>query len=70
MRRLSEGGAKFDLSVNSAALIRFTYLFFLLRLAITEQILLTIKNSSKMPIDVDALVKKKPIEHKTFYIKR
>ena len=35
-------------------------------LAITEQILFTIKSSNKMLIDVNALVKK-PIEHKTFY---
>ena len=44
-------------------------------LTITEQILSTIKNSSKMLIDVNILVKKKKtkkktIEHKTFYIKR
>ena len=42
-------------------------------LTITEQILFTIKNSSKMLIDVNTLVKKKTnktIEHKTFYIKR
>ena len=32
-------------------------------LAITEQILFTIKNSNKMLIDVNTLVKK-PIEHK------
>ena len=36
-------------------------------LTITEQILFTIKNSNKMLIDVNTLVKK-PIEHKTFYI--
>ena len=35
---------------------------------ITEQILFTIKNSNKMPIDVNTLVNK-PIEHKKFYIK-
>ena len=34
-------------------------------LTITEQILLAIKNSNKMLIDVNTLVKK-PIEHKTF----
>ena len=44
-------------------------------LTITEQILFTIKNSSKMLINVNTLVKqnkkkKKTIEHKTFYIKR
>ena len=42
-------------------------------LAITEKILFTIKNSSKMLIDVNNLVnknKQKTIEHKTFYIKR
>ena len=46
-------------------------------LTITEKILFTIKNSSKMLIDVNTLVKKnknkkktKTIEHKTFYIKR
>ena len=42
-------------------------------LTITENILFTIKNSSKMLIDVNTLVKKKKkktIEHKTFYIKR
>ena len=49
----------------------FIYSFFLsLILTITDQILLTIKNRSKMLIDINALVKKKPIEHKTFYIKR
>ena len=32
---------------------------------ITEQILFTIKNSNKMPIDVYTLVNK-PIEHKNF----
>ena len=32
---------------------------------ITEQILFTIKNSNKMPIDVYILVNK-PIEHKNF----
>ena len=37
-------------------------------LAITEQILFTIKNSYKMLIDVNTLVKKH-IEHKKFYIK-
>ena len=37
-------------------------------LTITEQILLAIKNSNKMPIDVNTLVKE-PIEHKAFYIK-
>ena len=36
-------------------------------LAITEQILFSIKSSNKMLIDVNNLVKK-PIEHKTFYI--
>ena len=51
-------------------------------LTITEQILFAIKNSSKMLIYVNTLVKKKTktkqknkknkqtIEHKTFYIKR
>ena len=44
-------------------------------LTITENILFTIKNSSKMLIDVNTLVKKnkqtnKTIEHKTFYVKR
>ena len=40
-------------------------------LATTEQIQFTIKNSSKMLIAVNTLVKKKKaIEHKTFYIKR
>ena len=43
-------------------------------LTITEQILFTIKNSSKMLIDVNTVVKKKQkkktIEYKTFYIKR
>ena len=39
-----------------------------LMLAITEQILFTIKNSYKMLIDVNTLVKKH-IEHKKFYIK-
>ena len=38
-------------------------------LTITKQILFTIKNSNKMLIDVNTLVKK-PIEHKTFYKKR
>ena len=37
-------------------------------LASTEQILFTIKNSNKMLIDVNTLVKK-PIEHRKFYIK-
>ena len=37
-------------------------------LTITEQILFAIKNSNKMPIDVNTLVKE-PIEHKAFYIK-
>ena len=37
-------------------------------LTITQQILFTIKNSNKIPIDVNTL-DKKPIEHKTFYIK-
>ena len=37
-------------------------------LTITEQILLTIKNSNKILIDVNTLVKK-PIEHKKFYIR-
>ena len=39
-----------------------------LKLAITEQILLTMKNSNKVLIDVNTLVKK-PSEHETFYIK-
>ena len=37
-------------------------------LAITEQILFTIKNNNKVLTDVSALVKK-PIEHKTCYEK-
>ena len=37
-------------------------------LTITEQTLFTIKNNKKMLIDVNTLVRK-PIEHKTFYIK-
>ena len=37
-------------------------------LASTEQILFTIKNSNKMLIDVNTLVKK-PIGHRRFYIK-
>ena len=46
----------------------FIYLFILsLVWTITEQILFTIKNSNKMLIDVNTLVKK-PIEHKTFYV--
>ena len=46
------------------------YLFTLsLMLTITEQILFTIKNSNKMLIDVNTLVKK-PIEHNTFYKKK
>ena len=49
----------------------YVYLFILfilsLMLTITEQILFTIKNSNKMLIDVNTLVKK-PIEHKTCYI--
>ena len=36
-------------------------------LTITEQILLTVKNSNKMLIDINTLLKK-PIEHKIFYI--
>ena len=50
----------------------FIYLFILLILSllltITEQILLTIKNSYKMLTNINTLVKK-PIEHKTFYKK-
>ena len=38
-------------------------------LTIPEQILFTIKDSNKMLIDVNTLVKN-PIEHKTFYKKR
>ena len=38
-------------------------------LAITEQILFTRNNSKKMLIDVNTLVKK-PVEHKTFYMKK
>ena len=38
-------------------------------LTIAEQILFTIKNSNKMLVDVNTLVKK-PIQHKTFYIKK
>ena len=37
-------------------------------LTIPEQILFTIKNCNKLPIDVNTLVKK-PTEHKKFYIK-
>ena len=37
-------------------------------LTITEQILFTVKNSNKMLIEVNTLVKK-PIEYKTFYKK-
>ena len=37
-------------------------------LTITEQILFTIKNSNKILIDINTLVKK-PIEHKKIYIK-
>ena len=46
----------------------FICLFILsLMLTITKQILFTIKNSNKMLIDVNTLVKK-PVEHKAFYI--
>ena len=38
-------------------------------LTITKQILFTIKNSNKMLIDVNTLVKK-PIKHETFYKKK
>ena len=37
-------------------------------LTITERILFTIKNSNEMLIDINILAKK-PIGHKTFYIK-
>ena len=44
----------------------FIYLFILsLTSTNTEQILFTIKNSNKMLIDINTLVKN-PIEHKTF----
>ena len=58
--------------ILSPKLFSFIYLFILfilsLTLTITEQILLTIKNSSKILFDVNTLVKK-PSEHKTLYIK-
>ena len=38
-------------------------------LTITEQILFAIKNSKKMLIEVNTLVKK-PIEHKIVYIRK
>ena len=38
-------------------------------LTVTEQILFTIRNSNKMLIEVNTLVKK-TIEHNTFYIKK
>ena len=50
----------------------FIYLFIYLFIycwqlqTITEQILFTMKNSNKMLIDVNTLIKK-PVEHKTFY---
>ena len=54
--------------ILSPKLFLFIYLFILfilsLTLAITEQILLTIKNSGKILFGV-----KKPSEHKTLYIK-
>ena len=46
----------------------FILFYLFLMLTITEQIMFTTKNSNKMLIDVNTLVKK-PIEHKTFYIK-
>ena len=56
---------------KNSPLFLFIYLFYLsilsLMLTITEQILFIIKNSNKMLIDVNTLVKK-PIEHKTCYI--
>ena len=58
--------------ILSPKLFLFIYLFILfilsLTLAITEQILLTIKNSGKILFGVNTLVKK-PSEHKTLYIK-
>ena len=38
-------------------------------MTITQEILLTTKNSNKMQIDVNSLVKK-PTEHKKLYIKK
>ena len=58
--------------ILSPKLFLFIYLFILfilsLTLTIAEQILLTIKNSSKILLDVNTLVKK-PSEHKTLYIR-
>ena len=52
----------------SKALIFFILLILLLKMTITWQILFKTKKSNKIEIDVNTLVKK-PIEHKTFYIK-
>ena len=60
-------------TTTNAKSLHFIYLFILfilsLMLTITEQILFTIKNSSKMLIDVNTLVKSKQTNKKLLNIK-
>ena len=63
-----------DGCLQSAVFLFILFLSFILfiislMLTITEQILFTIKNSNKMLIDSNTLVKK-PNKHETFYQKR
>ena len=63
--------AAFRLQLSYLFILFISFILFIisLMLTITEQILFTIKNSNKMLIDANTLVKK-PNEHKTFYQKR
>ena len=56
-------------TLHTSILIIYLFIYFSLILTITQEILLTTKNSNKMQIDVNSLVKK-PTEHKKLYIKK
>ena len=69
MKPFADSGIKNTNAYDNTMFI-FIYLFILsLMLTIIEQILFIIKNSNKVLIDVNTLVKK-PIEHETLYIKK
>ena len=56
-------------TLHTSILIIYLFIYFSLILTITQEILFTTKNSNKMQIDVNSLVKK-PTEHKKLYIKK
>ena len=56
-------------TLHTSILFIYLFIYFSLILTITQEILFTTKNSNKMQIDVNSLVKK-PTEHKKLYIKK